>query len=182
MAQYISFAPNVEVNGQTILAFVNGIPAFKSTMVGILAKHGLEDLSSEAWYLQEKWLNAFKEIGEVYGSNTLFAIGKVIPEHAIFPPEINNLESALNAIDVAYNMNHRNGEIGYYKMINFQSDLRLAIIECRNPYPSDFDRGIITTMALRFKPVDSIIVDVKLDENKPTRKNGAEGCTYHVTW
>jgi hypothetical protein len=34
-------------------------------------------------------------------------IGKSIPENAQFPPEINSIEAGLQAIDVAYHMNHR---------------------------------------------------------------------------
>ncbi len=182
MAQYEPFAADVEVNGQTILAFVEGIPNFKDKMLGILENHGLKDVKQNEWYSQKKWLNAFKEVGQTYGSNTLFVIGKAIPENAVFPPEIEGLESALNAINIAYQMNHRNGDIGYYKLINLQADSRFATFECKNPYPSDFDKGIITTMARRFKPKDAIIVEVKLDENKPTRKNGADSCTYIITW
>ncbi len=182
MAHYIPFAENVEVNGQTLLSFVNALPAFKATMVSILANHGLIDVQPESWYSQKNWLKAFREIGEKYGANTLFAIGKVIPENAKFPPTIDNLEKALSAIDVAYHMNHRNGEIGYYKIISFNPNLRIAIMECKNPYPSSFDRGIIMTMARKFKPKDSIIVNVEVDNNLPSRLNGADSCTYKISW
>ena len=182
MAQYVPFDPDVEVNGQTILAFVNAVPAYKVTMVGILAKHELPDVQPEGWFSQKKWLNAFKEIGEKYGANTLFAIGKVIPENAVFPPEIQSLKDALASIDIAYHMNHRNGEIGYYKLMEFNERGRKAIMECKNPYPSHFDRGIIMTMARKFMPNYSSIIKVELDESKPSRLNGADSCTYNVSW
>lgn len=182
MAQYISFDDQVEVIGLSINSFLKAIPAYESLMIEILRKHGLPTIEPENWYSQTLWLQAFKEIGEKYGSNTLFAIGKAIPENAIFPPEIQTIEQALHAIDVAYHMNHRNGEIGYYKVIAFDFDSRFAIMECKNPYPSHFDRGIIMTMARKFRPQDSIVVEVVLDENKPTRLNGAESCTYRVSW
>lgn len=45
MAQYIPFDPVVEVNGRTILAFVNAIPAYKDTMDAILKQHQLVDVN-----------------------------------------------------------------------------------------------------------------------------------------
>jgi len=182
MAQYVSFAPNIQVNGQTILSIVNAVAAYKDTMQEFLAKHGLKDIALEGWYSQQTWLDTFRDIGEQFGPNTLFAIGKAIPENAIFPPNIIDLQGALAVIDVAYHMNHTEGEIGYYKLLEFNQGLRMAIMECKNPYPSDFDRGIITTMARKFKPDDAIVVKVELDANKPSRLNGAESCHYIVTW
>ncbi|WP_250630882.1 hypothetical protein [Rhodoflexus caldus] len=181
MAQYIPFDPAVEVNGRTILAFVNAIPAYRDTMLSILAQHQLPNVEPNGWYPQIYWLNAFRTIGENFGDNTLFSVGKAIPENAAFPPEINDLKSALASIDVAYHMNHRNGEIGYYKLVSFDEKSKTAVMECRNPYPSEFDRGIITAMARKFKPAFSI-VNVSLDHHKPTRKNGAMECTYIVKW
>ncbi len=182
MAQYVPFSPNIKVNGQTILSFINAMPAYKNVMQGILDNHGLSELAPNEWYSQTAWLEAFREIGVKLGSNTLFAIGKAIPENAIFPPDVQDLEGALAAIDVAYHMNHTEGEIGYYKLLEYNSNLRIAIMECKNPYPSDFDRGIITAMARKFKSPDVIIVKVELDANKPTRLNGADSCHYIVSW
>ncbi|NJL12855.1 MAG: hypothetical protein HC913_07560 [Microscillaceae bacterium] len=182
MAQYIPFAPDVEVNGETILSFVQAIPAYSNIMLDILKFHGINQPKPGQWYSQESWLNAFKEIGEKYGANTLFAIGKAIPDNAQFPPDIDNLEKALSSIDIAYHMNHQGGEIGYYHLIDFQSEYRFAKMECKNPYPSNFDKGIITAIARKFKPDTAIVVQVELDENYPSRLNGSESCTYKVSW
>ncbi len=181
MAQYIAFSDNVEVNGQTILAFVNALPNYKDQMLITLKNHNLEDIQVERWYSQKSWLDAFKEIGEKYGVNTLFAIGKAIPENAKFPP-INDLKQALESIDIAYKMNHRGGDTGYYKLIEYYENVRFAVMECKNPYPSSFDKGIIMTIARKFKPTNSILVKVEIDENFPSRLNGSDSCTYKVTW
>jgi hypothetical protein len=182
MAQYIPFDQNVEVNGQTILSFVNAMPTFRTAMLSTLATHGLVAIEPELWYAQKSWLNAFKEIGEKHGANTLFNIGKAIPENAIFPPNISDLHSALSSINVAYHLNHRNGEIGYYQLLSFDEQHKVAVMECKNPYPSHFDRGIITTMAKKFKPAQNFAVNVILDDNLPSRLNGAESCTYRIAW
>ena len=99
-----------------------------------------------------------------------------------FPPEIDNLQKALSSIDIVYQMNHKNGEIGYYKLLDFDTKYRRAIMECKKPYPSHLDRSIITTMTRKFKPSDSTVVNVTIDENHPSRLNGAESCTYKVEW
>ena len=109
---------------------------------------------------------------------------------AFRPPEIDNIEAALASIDVAYHMNHRiQGEvlfdpatgimkegIGHYR---YQpGGDRGGVMVCETPYPSEFDRGIITGTARRWRPT----VEVTLDESKPTRKRGADSCTYLVKW
>ncbi len=69
------------------------------------------------------------------------------------------------------------GPYGFEKI----SDTVIRMV-CNNPYPSDFDRGIIDSMAQKFKPAGTAIVIVKLDDSQPTRKKGADSCTYTVKW
>jgi hypothetical protein len=111
-----------------------------------------------------------------------FRIGIVIPSNAIFPPDVDSIEKALNAIDIAYNVNHRNSDIGYYKILEFNGENRQAIIKCKNPYHSTFDRGLILAMLIKFMPKDSIDFDVILDKTKENRLNGGDSCTYNIHW
>ena len=53
---------------------------------------------------------------------------------------------------------------------------------CENPYPSDFDYGIIYRIVQKFRGPDSDELLVMLDDSKPTRKNGADSCTYLIRW
>ena len=182
MAQYQPFSPNAEVTGDSVLAFVNAIPTYKDTMVKILKKNGIDSLEAGKWYKQALALNVLKEVGEKYGSNSLFSIGKAVIDHGQLPPFINTLEIALNSINEGYKLNHRNGAIGYYKVLEFNSKNRFAVMECKNPYPSSFDKGLITAFTRRFKPAGSILVDVQLDDHAPSRVNGADSCTFRITW
>jgi hypothetical protein len=125
-------------------------------------------------------LDSLQEISLKIGPKSLFAIGKAIPSNAQFPPDINTIEKALASIDIAYHMNHKNGEIGHYKLIKAEG--RTAKMVCDNPYPCDFDRGIIEAMAQKFKPADSIMAFVEHDDTQPCRKKGADSCTYLITW
>src|SRR5262245_47196461 len=110
MAQFKPFSPDVQVNGHTVLSVITALDSGQETRLEILARNGIADPQHHQWYSQTSYLNAFKEIYEKVGPSTLFAIGKAIPESAKFPSQINSLEKALSAIDVAYKMNHKGGE------------------------------------------------------------------------
>ena len=180
MVQFKAFTANAEVNGETVLSVVDGLGAFKKQASDILMKNGINNPQPGQWYSQQAWLNAFKEIAEKIGARSLNAIGKKIPQNAKFPPGIDTIDKALASIDVAYHMNNRNGEIGYYKYE--KTSAKSGRMICKNPFPCDFDRGIIEAMAQRFKPADSVMVMVDHDKTKSCRKNGAESCEYIITW
>lgn len=182
MAHFIPFDDKVEVKGEAILSIVNAFLSKEEAMREILQRNGISDLKEGEWYSQVNYLNGYKEIGETFGPATLFRIGTVIPDNAIFPPDIDSLEKALHSIDVAYNINHRNGDIGYYKLLSFDNENRKAVMECKNPYHSTFDRGLILAMLIRFMPKDSTNFDVVLDKTKETRLDGGGSCTYDIHW
>ena len=179
MKPFEASSPNVEVNGETVLAVVAGMGSFAERAHRILAGHGIQDPKPGSWHKQQAWLDAFKEISDRLGPATLYQIGMKIPEKAKFPPEIKTIDQALRAVDQAYKMNHRGGEIGSYEFR--PTGQRSAEMVCRNPYPSDFDRGIIHAMANRFKP-EGGFVQVELDGSIPNRKTSGEACTFKITW
>jgi hypothetical protein len=178
MKPFVAASPSVEVNGETVLSVLAGMGT-TTRATRVLVAHGIEDPKPGHWYNQQAWLDAFKEISETLGPNTLHRIGMKIPENAIFPPHIQNVEQALSCIDAAYQMNHRGGEIGSYSFESLGHGSGRMV--CHNPYPSDFDRGIIQSMIERFKPQGSV-ARVELDNTKPTRKNGGESCTFNLYW
>jgi hypothetical protein len=180
MAQFVSFSPKVEVNGETIYSVVDGMGAFKNKAVDILSQNGIKDPKPGTWFPQQSWLNAFRTISDTIGKSTLRSIGGKIPANAKFPPDIDSIEKALQAIDVAYHMNHRNGEIGHYTFSSIGP--KSAKMVCRNPYPCAFDGGIIEAMAQRFKPKDSMFVRVEHDDSSPCRDKGGDSCTYLIRW
>lgn len=179
MGEYKAFAPGVEVNGRTVLAIVDAMKMFESTALSILDECGISDPQPDLYYSQQAWLNAFKKISEQVGASTLFIIGKRIPENAKFPPDIDSIEKALQSINLAYHMNHRGGDIGYYRYEKTgDSSARMV---CKNPYPCDFDRGIIETMAKKFRP-EGNIVRIEHDKSAGCRKKNGDTCIYNVFW
>lgn len=194
MAQFVAFNSEVDVNGETVLAIVDGMGSFKERAFSILKESGIDKPKPGAWYRQQFWLDAFKKISDAIGAYTLFNIGKKIPENANFPPEIDNIEKALSGIDIAYHMNHSIGKEAMFNPANGvmkegighygyeKKDDRTVIMMCNNPYPCDFDRGIIESMANKFKPQGVSMIIVSHDDTKPCRKKGADSCTYIVKW
>ncbi len=180
MKVFKASSPSVEVNGETVYSIIDGMGAFKSKALKVLSDNGIEDPKPGKWYKQQAWLDAFKTISEQIGASTLNAIGQKIPENAKFPPEINDIHKGLAAIDVAYHMNHRNGSIGNYTYEKV--DDRNVKLVCTNPYPDEFDKGIIVSMARKFKPANVISVKVNIDESKPTRSKGGDSTTFLISW
>jgi hypothetical protein len=196
MEQFKSLMPGIEVNGETVLSVVNGMGMFRDLGIDHLKRVGIADPTAGAWYSQQAWLDAFKDISDKVGFATLFQIGRSIPDNAQFPPHINSFETGMPGIDVAYHMNHRrDGKvmfdpstgamlegIGHYKFTPASGAEKRAFVVCENPYPCDFDRGIVDAMARRFKPEPTAKPVVRHDDTKPCRKKGASSCTYIITW
>lgn len=193
MAQFVVKNPNVYATISGVVAVVKAMENGKENRIEILKANNI-DLSKSDWFLLKDWLSAFKTISEQLGNMNLFIIGKTLTETVPFPP-MKDLEEALRTIDVAYHMSHRlDGKImfdgatgkmtegiGNYKLTVFNEQERKAVMVCDNPYPSEFDRGIITQVVRKFKPKGSR-EDVVLDKSKESRLNGAETCTYNISW
>ncbi len=179
MAQFKSFAPNVEVKGGVVLSFVEGLGAFRTMAYNILAQYGIANPVEEQWYPQQAYLDAVKAISEKVGKTTLKQIGKHIPELAAWPPDVDTVDKALNSIDVAYHMNHRGGDIGYYRFE--KTGVNSGKVICHNPYACGFDHGLIEATARKFAPA-GVAVTVRHDDSTTCRQNGADTCTYTVKW
>jgi hypothetical protein len=85
----------------------------------------------------------------------------------------------LGSIDVAYHMNHRGGEIGHYAFT--KSTPTTGVVVCGDPYPCEFDHGIVEASARKFAP-PKVVASVRHDEAQPCRSKHGESCTYHVSW
>jgi len=173
--EYVPFDKNVKVLGGVLQALIDGLGAFQQKALDLLKKETIESIDPEKWYSQEIYLNILKEIGS---ESILKQVGAKIPENAKFPPEIDDIIKALSALDMAYHMNHKDGEIGSYSFS--PSGEKEGTMVCHNPYPCSFDEGLILGMARKFAPPKSF-VRVTHDEGD-CRKNGAEKCTYKISW
>lgn len=177
MTQFVAMSPEVQVNGETVRSVLLGMGTFRPRALTILKAHGIDNPTPGLWYSQQGWLDAFRHIADEIGPNTLYQIGMKIPQAANFPPEIHSVEEALEAIDIAYHMNHRGGELGHYTYES--AGPTTARIVCDNPYPCEFDRGIIQAMV---RSQAGSTVSVRHHESHSCRNKDGEACTYVVTW
>lgn len=177
MAQFKPFSDNVEVRGQAVISILAGMAHSKDRALKILSKHGIDNPTPEGWYSQRAFLEAFRDIAEEIGPYALYCIGEKVPEHAKFPPDIDSMEKALSSIHTAYHMNHRGGDIGSYEF-HTAPDGAMRFV-CRNPYPCEFDRGIIESLARRFAPAGGHVT-VRHDDAAPCREKGDDSCSYSI--
>ena len=179
MAQFTALDPGVEVSGAAILSTIVGL---ENDVTPLLEKYGITRVEPDAWYLQQHWLDILKAISEGRGSRgpvmDLVSIGMRIPDHALWPPDVDSIESALFSIDIAYQMNHRGGRIGSYGAER-TGDKHIRMV-CDNPYPSDFDYGIIYRTTQKFLPEKQMFIVERADT--PSRLKGDDRCIYNVTW
>jgi hypothetical protein len=179
MPEYISLDPNVEVLGDVILSLKEAIISLSLDPQPFLEKYGLGAVRPGNWYSLQKSLDAMKDMHDNIGDMfALISVGSGISETAQWPPDIDTVESAFAAIDMAYHMNHRNGDIGHY-----QTELitpgHVRVTAC-NPYPSDFDYGLCYGLAKRFLPHNA---HIKVERAaSPCRLKGDDCCVYDVTW
>jgi hypothetical protein len=196
--QFKAFEPGIEVSGESVGAIVDGFRKFPTIAQKYLSKYGfikpnqgLGEIDRTRWYPQEGWLLAFEAIADEVGVNSLYGVGRLIPENAIFPPHMHDVPSALSSLDIAYHMNHRkNGQImfdpqtgmmlegiGHMIATPVENENRVVVV-CEEPYTCDFDRGIVAGLASRFDG----LAKTSHDNNAPCRKKGADSCTYMVWW
>jgi hypothetical protein len=108
------------------------------------------------------------------------AIGRRIPYSATLPPSIDSFEAGLRSMDEGYRLNHRGpGDIGNYRYQAAGPGAGRML--CDNPYPCEFDQGILEGMYERFRPEGSTGLRLS-HEVWVCRERGARVCTYHLRW
>jgi hypothetical protein len=191
--QFKPLQPNVEINGHALSFTVAGFRLLPSVGLRFLEKYGLVDarnprFDSEAWYPQEKWLRCFEAICNEVGTSTMTSIGRELGKRYPLPPPVTDLHGALQWLDAGFHLAHRKlgkpmfdaatgrmmegiGHYGYERLGE-----REARSECDNPYPCDFDIGILTGLAERFAARARVV-----HAGSGCRKHGAS-CSYLIRW
>lgn len=182
MTVYHAYSPNTEVLGKTVLVVVYAMPAYETRIREFMAEEEIAGVGPDDWVLQQSWLNVLAKVTDHFGDYTLRSIGTSIPDHALFPPSVKDFRSAMEALNEAYYLNHRGGDIGYYRLDMPDVDSSRAIIECRNPYPPYFDLGIISALCSKFPPSISASCKVGWEEDHLSRLDGGDACRFLITW
>jgi hypothetical protein len=183
MKQENVFDKKSRVQSQVILSFVNGIWQFKQQVLQILAVHGITELEIKNTFPLQAFLESLDMIARIIGKNALFQIGLKIPEYAKYPEIIKKIENpSLDTIfsfmDEGFYLNHSGENLGH--MHYEKTGNNTAKVICNDPYPCDFDMGILHALGQKFKPQDSTL---KLEHvNSGCRNNGDDSCTYFISW
>ncbi|TXT59815.1 MAG: hypothetical protein BAJALOKI3v1_1010012 [Promethearchaeota archaeon] len=134
------------------------------------------EIQPNEYYPVDAFLGALEKIEKEYGELVLKSVGKNVMKHAAWPSNINDLESVLKSIDQAYQMNHQPSDpsvIGSYKFEKIDDDS--YTITADNPYPCQFDLGLIEGAAKSFDKA------ARIDHKEGLcRKRGDNKCVYEI--
>lgn len=197
MQTFDKFA-DVDVLGANLQSIVDGFGTFSilgnrillDEGLGIEGRDGSISFEKDKWYPLGTFLRAFDRIGKEFGAYMQRQVGLSIPKNAPFPPTVVDIDTAIQAIDVAYHMNHaingvplfspatgkktdRIGNYGYERQVG----KKLIVSKCTTPYPCPFDEGILTSMAQRFDRTSTVT-----HVPGSCRSRGATACIYHIAW
>jgi hypothetical protein len=168
-------SPEIEVDGRTIIADISGM-LVSSVAMHLISSEGMDMVHPQAWYPMQTWLNIYRKIQENLGDDTLYSIGRRIPYTADFPDDqMNDVPSALAAIDVSYQNSHRGGEIGHYKFIERGRDD--YEIHADTPYHNEFNLGIISALVERYRGRMQFHVGYKVPARNPEEDNA---CVFEI--
>jgi hypothetical protein len=170
------FAPDATVSGGNILSMLAAMGPFRRRGEQILEENGIGNVEVEEWYPLAAYVSALQAIGQKMGPNTLFQIGRQIPNHVPLPPGIDTFEKVLASFGMAFDMNHKGAQPG--AITYALAGPRNATITTGTPYPCDFDRGVISGF---FQKLLATRVTVEPMEGAPCKARGGETCTYGVT-
>jgi hypothetical protein len=170
------FDPDATVSGGNILSMLAAMGPFRRRGEQILEENGIRDVQAEGWYPLAAYVSALLAIRTKMGPNTLFQIGRQIPNHVPLPPGIDTFQKVLASFGMAFDMNHRGAQPGAITY-DLKND-RTGTITTGTPYPCDFDRGVIVGF---FQKLLNTRVNVEAVDGMPCKARGGETCTYGVT-
>lgn len=152
MKTFESPSPDRMVGSLLMMGILGGLPQDK--IVPLLEKYGLPtELRPDELYPLQPCLDLLREVseGDMAGMADFVAIGMAIAAHAEFPPEVDDLCTALQALNVPYHMNMPDAdESEGWRAEQLDEDYLVA--ENRSPFPSDLEYGVAYATVRRFCP------------------------------
>lgn len=179
MEQFRASSSQDQVAGDSILAVVEAMGAFRTRALKLLAEHGIAHPRAGEWYSLQGYLDALRSIYDTRGAATVSVTGRKLVEANPFPPEIDSLEKALASLNTDYRNRHRGNDVGGFRLEPVgERSVRVVV---RNPYPCELDRAVVESICQRFRPAGGI-PRVEHEAGAGCRKEGVEACTLLVSW
>lgn len=179
--RHLTCDPNVELIGQTVLAFRDNLN--KNEIIPYLEAEGLVDLKPDQWYPAYKLLNVLNELGKTGNmSSNYVALGMSTVEKMVVPPEMEALplEAILNGWDDLYHLQHRgNADIGSVSVIKI-NDKHFRTVH-HHIYPDDMTYGVAYGLAKRWLPRGTHFT-VMYDQTEPNLDNGGSRTIIDIMW
>ena len=188
----------IEVSGHSVAGTLRAFQQYKSMAnryllsegMGTEAPDGSVVIEGDKWYPLDRWLTAFARIGQGVGASVLTQIGASVMQNIQWPQGMTSIEGLVKFIDVGYHMHHRkNGRsmfdertgtvtpgIGNFRLKG--EDAHRYFVECENPYPCPFDKGILSGALRRLGSGTMAFHDQ--DQSGDCRMKGGASCTYMV--
>lgn len=147
-AKYFASSSNAQVIGQVMQAFLDNIHI--EQIEPILRRHGLSEIHPDKWYAQQHFASLYRELAEE-NDVSLVAIGVQTIETLNFPPEVNSIPSALQALQSLYQRIHRNIPTEEGWNITELEEGRIRV-DFNSPYADEAAYGYLYAIAQRFCP------------------------------
>lgn len=175
---YTASNPNNMSSGASIQSVLS---AMDTNIQPILDRHNLGTIDPDEWYSHVDYLNVFNDL-VAEDNNVMFElvnIGMKILDNAIFPPNVDSVETALGSLNAYYKLNNKDDDGGW----DVQIDGQTAICTSTTPFPPDLEYGILYAMVRRFvKRGERAIVEYQ-DLSMRTGTKGVHApCVYKVSW
>ncbi len=171
---FVASSPKNLIYGSSMNAFIDGM-MIRGVGREILAREGLAEIDPNAMYTQQKGLDIMRRIAEKLGDETLYSIGYRVPYNVDFPDSIRDVRSALQSIQPAYQKAVLGTNTGRYAFA--EPEHGCFEVLCENPYPCDFDLGIVSALVDRFR--GSQLYQI-IHAPDCCRKTGGAHCRYRV--
>jgi len=183
MPQFVAPDPHAQVKSTTLLELQNFVSQpFRPMLDSILKANGVFVETPEEWYPMQLGLDICREIQDTVGPHTMFSIGKKAGELRQFSDKVSTLPEALGSLDEAYKASHRGGSVGFYELVSEDMAARKIEFKAHNPYPDEFDRGILMSVARKFKPANAMNIEVNRKEGVPSRMEDKDFTIFVITW
>jgi len=140
--EFVCKDPNATVRAANVRATLEAFDIAPHMAKRLIEKYQLpvHDLRPDNFVVVQRWLDALKSIQQQFGDVLLHQTGTRIIENADFPPQFQDAEAVLLALDDIYHLNHR-GEVGHYR--SSRNPDGSIEVQCETPYPRHFEHGLV---------------------------------------
>ncbi len=145
---YRASTPDAEYLGAILTTLTQNLRA--DVIQPVLKKHNLEDIQPDKWYPQQPILDVLREIEQHYTFEELVAIGMKVMEVAPLPPNIHDIETALDTFDAGHHTTTRNIHPEESIKVEKLSPTHIRVIS-NVPTPAFLAYGTIWGFVRRFK-------------------------------